>query len=124
MFADQFKDLATITREVGSRFSQKSRNASRILFFWTEIEDFAMRHCPEIYNFYQHRNIIYIKEEIVAISMIWYSLLCSLWVELAKATVPVGMKLILGKFSCLIDKLIIKTYKYKKLNLKHMKLYK
>ena len=98
MFSDKFKDLATITREVGSRFSLKSRNASRILFFWTEIADFSMRHCPEIHNFYQHGNINYIKEEIVAISMIWYSLLCPLWQDLAKATVSAGMRLILGKF--------------------------
>jgi hypothetical protein len=98
MFGDRFKDLSIITREVGSRFSQKSRNASRILFFWIEIEDFSQRHCPEIHNFYQHGNIDYIKEEIVAISMIWYSLLCPLWDDLAKATVPEGMKLIIGTF--------------------------
>lgn len=94
---DPFQYLSGITREVGSRFSQKSRNASRILFFWVDIENFSRNHCPELHNFFTHPNINLIKEELTALSFMWYSLLYPLWTDLATANVPAGMKLILGK---------------------------
>ena len=98
-----FSKFGRFTPEHGSRFTQKSRNTARIIFMWGDLEEFSKKHAPAIYFYFKHPNIVIIKEELLSLSFIWYSLVYPLWQLLGLSSIEQAANYIKGIFQKLFQ---------------------